>query len=128
MFLDQLVKQERNMQPQSPGRSIRGMHSVAVELSNEAHRLRPELHDPSDAATKRHRPHVAAACFPVGGDDGRHPDEPAFFQVIFDEILHQELIHRRTALCPASPVPETYLLLWATGRPVQLPRSTFPAS
>ena len=72
------------------------MHSVAVELSKEAHRLRPELHDPSDAA-KRRRPHVAAAGFPVGGDDGRQPDEPAFLQVVVDEALLQELIHVGTA-------------------------------
>src|SRR5713101_5393838 len=123
------------------------MQSVAVELSEEAHRLRPELRDPPDTAAKRHRPHVAAAGFPVGGDDGRHRDEPAFLQVVVDEVLHQELIHigtaartrhrpdivcqhpqRPVALCPASPVPDTYLLLWATGRSVQLPRSTFPAS
>ena len=118
------------------------MHSVAVELSNEAHRLRPELRDPSDAAAKRHRPHVAAAGLPVGGDDGRHRDEPAFFQVVVDEVLRQELIHTGTVpnppptrhclpappassgpvalgqrwmgLRPASPVPDTYLLLWAT--------------
>src|SRR5258708_22964042 len=73
------------------------MHSVAVELSNEAHRLRPELRDPSDAAAKRHRPHVAAAGFPVGGDDGRRRDEPAFLQVVVDETLRQELIHIGTA-------------------------------
>src|SRR5713101_7507283 len=52
------------------------MHSAAIELSKEAHRLRPELHDPSDAAAKRHRLHVAAAGFPVGGDDGRPTEAP----------------------------------------------------
>jgi hypothetical protein len=69
------------------------MHSVAVELSENADGLRPELRDPSDAAAKRHRPQVAAAGLPVGGDDGRHPNEPAFFQVVVDEVLRQELIH-----------------------------------
>src|SRR5260370_40200587 len=43
LFLGQLGKQERNLQPHGPVRSICGMQSVGVALSNEAHRLRPEL-------------------------------------------------------------------------------------
>ena len=87
------------------------MHSVAVELSNEAHRLRPELHDPSDAASEWHRPHVAAAGFPVGGDDGRQRDGPAFLQVVVNEGWIRTKSTRAFVFVPSAISPTEELLL-----------------
>src|SRR5882762_3085677 len=71
------------------------MDGVAIKLQAEIYRLESEFHDSSYAATQWHRPHVTAACIPIGGDSGLPREIPPFFQVIVDEVLQQELVHVR---------------------------------
>src|SRR5260370_19758697 len=65
LLLLQLGDQETELHPHAPGRRARRIRGIAVELSTEAHRLRPELHDPSVPAAKRHPPPLAPPAFPL---------------------------------------------------------------
>src|ERR1700746_2595747 len=81
LFPGQLGKQQHKLQPQTPRRNSRGVHSVAIELRRDVHRLKSEFHDSSDAATERHRPDVSVVRSPVRSNgtaralDARSPRE-----------------------------------------------------
>src|SRR5664279_4577991 len=97
LLLGELGEQEGDLQPHAPRRTTRGGDGVAVKLCAEVHRLEPQLHDSSNATAEGHRPYIAAAGHPVGGNDGLQGDVIPLLQVVVQEVLNQELIDRRTA-------------------------------
>src|ERR1039457_179 len=97
LLLGFLRIEELNLQPHAPRGSARGIHSIAVQLSQDVNWLVSQLHDSSHAATEGQRQYVAAACPPVGGDNRRRGEIPALLHVVVDEPLQQHLVDWGTA-------------------------------
>src|SRR5215469_11833706 len=99
--------EERDLQAHTPGGGAGWVDRVAVKINSDVDRLRAEASDASGAAAEGDCPaatggRVVAArgversiVVPVGGDYWAACEEPAFFEVVIDEILQQELIDVR---------------------------------
>lgn len=67
---------------------------IPIELGGEIDGQETKFHGSAHATTEGHHPDITGGRFPVGGDDQRGCEIPAFFRVVVDEVLQGHLIDR----------------------------------
>src|SRR3954462_8469883 len=73
------------------------MNGIPIELNAQVHRLWPQLHNSANSAAERQYPLVLVSS-PLCRQRWLLGDIPAILHVVVDEVLKEQLIHRRPSL------------------------------